>query len=350
MVAGGGDAVLAKPGDLLVPGDTPFGYYPLLAFDKDGTYVPVVTTAGDYKYLGDLEVDWDNKGNVVSWSGGPIRIAGGANPDAVASDPVFQAKIVEPVDEYVADLDANELAISQVDLEGRRDPAPDPGVRTSEVNLDNLTADALRWQADQLNEQFGVANPDVGIQNGGGIRNNNVIPAGPITELNTFEIAPFSNFVTITENVPREQFRQILERAVSAAPSSSGRFAQVSDFAFVYDDARTAQEINPDGTIATPGDRVTSIILDPDGVATVICCDGGNAVIPGADLTVASINFLAAGGDGYPFLDLPFTSLGATYQQALANYIIAPAADGGLNGTISAAGYPEGGEGRITVQ
>ena len=70
---------------------------------------------------------------------------------------------------------------------------------------------------------------------------------------------------------------------------------------------------------------------------------------PGADLTVATINFLAGGGDGYPFLGAPFTTLGATYQQALANYITAPLVDGGLAGTISAPDYAEGGVGRITA-
>ena len=55
-------------------------------------------------------------------------------------------------------------------------------------------------------------------------------------------------------------------------------------------------------------------------------------------------DFLARGGDQYPYRGAPFTLLGVTYQQALANYIQDPA---GLNGTITAAGYPVGGEGRI---
>jgi 5'-nucleotidase len=68
-------------------------------------------------------------------------------------------------------------------------------------------------------------------------------------------------------------------------------------------------------------------------------------VVAGPDLTIATIDFLARGGDEYPYRGAPFTTLGATYQQALANYIEDAA---GLNGTISAADYPFGGEGRIT--
>ncbi len=68
-------------------------------------------------------------------------------------------------------------------------------------------------------------------------------------------------------------------------------------------------------------------------------------VVQGAPaVTVATIDFLARGGDGYPFGGLPFTSLDVTYQQALRDYI----ADG-LGGHVTATQYPEAGTGRITA-
>jgi 5'-nucleotidase len=70
----------------------------------------------------------------------------------------------------------------------------------------------------------------------------------------------------------------------------------------------------------------------------------GGAVQDGADLVVATIDFLARGGDEYPFGDAPFTTLGVTYQQALFDYIAEE-----LGGVITAADYPEGGAGRITA-
>ena len=63
------------------------------------------------------------------------------------------------------------------------------------------------------------------------------------------------------------------------------------------------------------------------------------------DLNIATIDFLANGGDQYPYRGAPFTKLGVTYQQALVNYIV-----DGLSALITAADYPEGGEGRITEQ
>jgi 5'-nucleotidase len=74
----------------------------------------------------------------------------------------------------------------------------------------------------------------------------------------------------------------------------------------------------------------------------------GGAVVPGAPpVNIATIDFLAQGGDGYPFAGAPFTTVGVSYQQALFNFIID--GENGLNGVISAAQYPEGGQGRITI-
>jgi 5'-nucleotidase len=312
----------------------------MTATDMDGTEVPVVTTAGSYGYVGRLVVGFDKDGNVVGIgeNSGPVRVAGGDDPDAVEPDPEVQALVVAPVIAALDALASNVIGTSQVDLDGRRSEA-----RSRETNEGNLIADALRWQATELAASFGVAVPDVALQNGGGIRNDSIIPAGDITELDTFSMVPFPNFVTVLENISRSQFKEILENAVSRtqpgdAPGGTGRFAQVSGFRFEWSASGTAQVLNPDGTVATPGTRIQYVELD-DGPVIVI----GGAVVPGPDLTVATIDFLARGGDEYPYRGAPFTALGVTYQQAVANYIV-----DGLGGLITAADYPVGGEGRIT--
>ena len=280
MVAGGGDELLANPGDLLVPGDgPPFGSYPLTAIGGDGAVIPVVTTNGNYKYVGRLVVGFDQQGRVTTWdldNSGPVRVSGVA-PDAVPPDPDVEAQVVAPVADFVAALAANIIGLSEVDLDGRRSP----GVRTMETNEGNLIADSLRWQAEQLAASFGVPTPDVALQNGGGIRNDSIIPAGDISELDTFDMVPFSNFVTVLPDIPREQFKEILENAVSRTqpgdiPGGTGRFAQISGFTYEWSASGTAQELDADADVIVPGTRVETVILD-DGTEIVT----GGAVVLG---------------------------------------------------------------------
>jgi len=342
VIAGGGDEMLANPGDLLVPGDVlnPSLPYPLTATNADGATVPVITTSGDYKYVGKLVVGFDKAGNVVDIDedvSGPLRVSGVA-PDAVLPDPVVQSQVVDPVAAYVAALAANVIGQSQVALEGRRGPTP-PGVRTAETNLGNLLSDALLWQGQQLAGNFGVTPPNVALQNGGGIRNNSLIPAGSITELTTFAIAPFANFVSVVPNIPPAQFKEILENAVSRIPLADGRFAQVAGFSFTYDASAQAQVVDNAGNVLTPGFRVKDVELD-DGTQIVM----NGLLVPGAPaVSIATNDFSARGGDQWPFRGAPFTTIGVTYQQALSNFIQGP-----LAGLITAADYAEGGEGRIT--
>jgi 5'-nucleotidase len=342
VAAAGGDELLANDGDLLVPGhDAPFGPYPIMATDQDGKGVPVVTTAGHYGYLGKLVVTFDADGRLVEIddeASGPIRIALGDNPPAVQPDGQAQREVVDRLLSGLEGL-AQPIASSQVGLDGRRGE-----VRSRETNLGNLMSDSLLWQARRLAHDFGAATPVVAFLNGGGIRTDLVLPAGQIRELDTFDMAPFANLVTVIEEVSRSQFKDILENAVSRAVEGDteggiGRFAQVSGFSFDWSESGVAQVLSSDGSVKVPGTRVQRVVLDGGEVIV-----GGGRVESGPDLAVATLNFLARGGDEYPFRGAPFTTLGVSYQQALVNYLQFPA---GLDGTVTAADYPEGGEGRI---
>ena len=343
IIAGGGDELLANPGDLLLPGDEGliWGAYPQIAFNADGQMVPVVTTSGEYRYVGKLVVGFDKAGRVVAIDeerSGPVRVAtGDCNgylpcDDAVEPDPVMQAMVVDPVEAHLSALGQAVIGVSEVDLDGLRG-----SVRTMETSEGNLIADALRWQAGELAASFGVPLPDVALQNGGGIRNNTIIEAGDITLLDTFDMLPFANFLSLVPGVPRAQCKDVLENAGSRVELVDGRFAQISGFSYTRDPADTPQLLNDDGTVATPGTRVVDVVLD-DGTVIV----SGGAVVDGPPLNVATIDFLAQGGDQYPFRGAPYTTLGVTYQLALANYI-----EVGLSGLISAADYPWEGEDRI---
>ena len=339
IVAGGSGALLADANTVLLPGDgDPYGPYPLTATLSDGASVPIVTTPGDYTYVGRLVLTVDGDGNVtaIDETSGLRRVIGGDEADAVEPHPDVVAQVTTPVAAALDEMAATPVGTTEVPLDGRRSP----GIRTHETNQGNLLADALLWNAQRLAADFNVPQPSVAIQNGGGIRNDSVIPVGPISLLETFNISPFGNLVTVIEDVSAAQMKVLFENAVSRVESSSGRFAQVAGMILVYDPAGTPQEIGDDDTVTTEGTRVQSITLD-DGTALV--SDG--AVVDGApSIALVTLNFLANGGDQYLFGDGTRTHLGLTDQQSLAAYI-----SDGLGGTISATQYPEGGEGRITT-
>ena len=331
VIAGGGDDLLRNEGDTCMPDEEPVAPYPKWVDDATGTMVPVITAPGGYRCIGELNVTFDAGGNILAAEGRSIGVDFDVEPD-----PGVQASVIDPLTAAVSVIDAQVIGVSEVDLDGRR-----ASVRTTASNEGNLLADALRATATNLADSFGSPVPDVAVQNGGGIRNDAVIPAGDITTGTTWDIAPFRNFVVVGE-ISREVFHVLLEQAVDGIPGAGGQFAQASGFTLTYDPAAPAREIARDGDcslVGNPGERVREVVLD-DG--TVVVADG--AVVPGDPLVLTTINFLAGGGDCYPLADISFTNLGVTYQQALANYISAD-----LGGTITAADYPLDGGGRIVA-
>jgi 2',3'-cyclic-nucleotide 2'-phosphodiesterase (5'-nucleotidase family) len=337
-IAGGGDELLANHDTMLIPGDEEnvSATYPHLAADVDGKDVPVITTSGSYRYLGRLEVAFDASGEVLAATGDPIRVVRHGADDASAADPEIEERVTKQVEAALQELAASVVGESEVPLDGRRE-----SVRTRETNLGNLITDSLLAAAQRSGGDFGAGEVDIAIQNGGGIRNDSVLPAAPVTELDTFDVLPFPNFVTVIEGVNPERLKLIMENAVSALEDRGGRFAQIAGFTMAYDPAGAAQVSDEDGKVTASGDRVRSITLD-DG--TPIVAEG--EVVDGAPAVgLATIDFLARGGDQYPLGgDLDFTPLGVSYQQALSRYISED-----LDGTITAEDYPEGGSGRITT-
>jgi hypothetical protein len=245
---------------------------------------------------------------------------------------------------------ARELATSQVPLNGLRgavDPAGSvisAGVRTGETNLGDLTADAMLWRARRQAAALGVDSPQVALQNGGGIRNDSVIPAGSITELDAVEILAFADVLVVKEDIPADVFKSILETSVSEF--GHGRFGQWSGVIFSADPAAPGRVIDPNTcAVSVPGSRV----LDA-WVGGIQIFDGGGFVGPaGWTIDLATNDFLMRGGDCYDFGPGDFTTVGVTDQQALTQYLVTATADGGLGGTISAADYPVGGKGRIIL-
>jgi 5'-nucleotidase len=337
VVSGGGHELMTDPNALLLPSETkpnpPLNQYPVAVKDADGKSVLTLTANFGNRYVGVLNVSLDGDGKVIRDANGvPVvdagsgmnRVSGNAaDADRVTSDATLNQSVVTPVQQFIAALNAKIIGSSQVLLDGARGSAgtPEkftPGVRNAETNLGNLVADALRW----------VAGADVALQNGGGIRAG--VNAGNVSVGDTFNVLSFTNLVVAAKTMTAEQLRVILEHGFgNATPSGSadGRFPQLSGLKVVYDSARAF------------GSRILSLVLD-DG--TVLVKDG--KVVPNARMfSLATIDFLANGGDAYPFpsLGIDFENLvnTITYQEALELFITAPIDVGGLGGVISASQY-----------
>ncbi len=182
---------------------------------------------------------------------------GAPPPEALLAPAPVVLHLIRPfLDELRVRLD-HPIGEAAVDLNGDRND-----VRRRETNLGNLIADV--WRATQ--------GTDVGLQNGGGIRNS--IPAGTITLAQVLSVQPFGNTV-VTLSLTGAQLRAALENGVSRVEEGSGRFPQLSGVTLVYDSARPA------------GARVVEVRV------------GGRPLEDGRRYTLATNSFVGLGGDGY---------------------------------------------------
>jgi 5'-nucleotidase / UDP-sugar diphosphatase len=350
-IAGGGDDLLANPDDTLIGADQPVGTYPKPVEDSRGEDVLVVSTAGEYKYVGRLTVDFSRWGRVVRVDdsrSGPVRVSGTAtDPDFAPEDPVVKAQAVDPVLAFSAGLASQPVGTTEVLL--TRGTGNDP-IRRRESGFGNLVADSYLWKAQQLAAADPqVDEPQVAIANGGGIRAD--IPAGPINKAQTFATLPFFNQIVVVEDVGCEQLRQLLERGYSGLPGIAGQFANVAGMRVEVDPSQPVQVVSAAPapvTLVTPGQRIRNLWLmngTPQNPADDTQLVSNGAVVPGcAPVDLATVDFTARDGDRYPFTDqglTTFASVGAIYNQALEDYIMAPASAGGLGGVVTAAQYPQ---------
>jgi 5'-nucleotidase len=332
VISGGGHELMTDPDDLLINGGVAptFTTHPVYANDLDGKAVPLVTGHFGNRYVGEvnLTID-DNTGLVTSLdSTRMIRVSGAAaDADKVTGDAALNAAVVTPVLTYITALNSQVIGTTATKLNGPTHttctPAPclfNEGVRNAETGLGNLVADAMRF----------AGKTDVAIQNGGGIRTNIAVP-GNVTMGDTFNVLPFTNLVKRAPVMNATQLKDILEHSVSSASATgavNGKFAQISGMKVTYDTSKTARStvVSDVGT----GDRIRRVVLD-DGTVLI---DNGVVVSGARSFSFTTIDFTANGGDNYPFAangvlfeNDPFT---ITYQEALANLIKAPKANGGL--------------------
>ena len=233
----------------------------------------VIVQANEYnKFLGQLDVTFDEAGNVTNFVGEHHEVAAAAE-DAEA------VEILAPFKKEVEELKETEIGVeANVFLNGTRGEF---GIRLSETNLGNFITDGMLAKAKTINPDTTIA-----LQNGGGIRAS--IDQGPITYGEVLTVLPFGNALAIME-VTGQEIKEALEHSVREYPKENGGFLHVSGMFFNYDGK------------APVGDRVLSAFVDTGD-------NNFEELNLEETYTVATNTFTAKGGDG-------FASFGKAYEE-----------------------------------
>ncbi|MCB1340901.1 MAG: 5'-nucleotidase C-terminal domain-containing protein, partial [Pseudooceanicola sp.] len=239
------------------------GHSNTLLGSMDGAVGPYPTMVGNTaivsayaygKFLGELNVTFDDAGNITEAKGAPIIMDA-----AVAQDEGTVARIAEaakPLDEI-----RNKVVAETAEaIDGSKD-----NCRQVECAMGNLVADAMLARVKDQGIQIAIAN-------GGGLRAS--IDAGPVTMGEVLTVLPFQNTLS-TFQVTGAVVKEALENGVSQVEEGGGRFAQVAGMTYTFDPAQPA------------GSRVSDVMV------------GGAPLEMDKVYGVVSNNYVRTGGDGY---------------------------------------------------
>ena len=223
----------------------------------------LIASANEYEnYVGVVTVGFDVDNKVVEKTASLIDKETAVEEYSPAEDVAAKIAEIEAEQGKVLDVVVASIGYSL-------SSAREPGVRTQEMPLGNLVADAIK----------AGTGAKLALTNGGGLRAD--INEGDITVRDVIAVLPFGNY-GVTKYVTPVQLKSLLENGVNSAPAAVGKFPQIAGFSFAYNPALPA------------GSRVTEITID------------GKAV----DLTdtvtkylLATNDFMAVGGDEYTALE-----------------------------------------------
>jgi 2',3'-cyclic-nucleotide 2'-phosphodiesterase (5'-nucleotidase family) len=230
----------------------------------------------------------------------------------VTADPAIQARI-DQLNAQLAPILGTVIGSSTKYIP-RADQCGGSTGRTCESLVGNVVTDAMRTRYSPIGVQFAITNS-------GGLRAdltcpttdnpNDFCPAYtpppyPISRGQALTVLPFGNIV-VTLNVNGAELKTMLENGVSRMPAVDGRFPQVSGLCFTYDIAAAA------------GSRVTgAVVANPDGTCSATPVD----LTAATTYKIAENDFMASGGDGYPFFT-PRVTTQEIMDQVTADYITA---------------------------
>ncbi|MEM6742274.1 MAG: bifunctional metallophosphatase/5'-nucleotidase, partial [Pseudomonadota bacterium] len=261
------------------------GPYPVMADGADGVQVPIVQAYAYSKYVGELELVFDDAGVVVSAEGDAHVLDASVEADAGVAARV--AELAGPIEE----LKATVVGATSAPIDGARESC-----RAGECEMGNLVADAM---LDRVADQ-GVT---LAIQNGGGLRAS--IDAGEVTMGEVLTVLPFQNTLA-TFRLSGAGVVAALENGVGRVEDGAGRFPQVAGLRYTWDPALPA------------GERIVSVEVKDGG--------GWAPIDPEAVYGVVTNNYMRGGGDGYDVFatdGMDAYDFGPGLEQVVADYIAA---------------------------
>lgn len=262
--------------------DKAAGPYPVMV----GT-TAIVQAYAYGKYLGELNVTFDDEGVITEATGNPITLDGGVAEDKATKDRVTE--MAAPLDEIRNKVVAQSGGL----INGDR------GVcRLEECAMGNLIAESM---LDRVKDQ-GI---DIAVANSGGIRAS--IDEGEVTMGEVLSVLPFQNTLS-TFQTKGQTIIDALENGVSQVEEVKGRFPQVAGLKFTWDPS-----------VAPNEGRIKEVMVKQD--------DGSFAPIdPEATYGVVTNNFVRNGGDGYSMFATEAMNaydFGPDLADVLAEYMIA---------------------------
>ncbi|XP_065338966.1 snake venom 5'-nucleotidase-like [Cloeon dipterum] len=282
--------------------EIPSGLYPTMMKQASGKLVPVVQAYAYTKYMGMLNMTFDENGEIVTVEGNPILL-----DFNIKEDPAILAEL-KPWANKVANLTKERIGKTMVFLNGSQSAC-----RMEECNLGNLIADSFVYHNARSYSGQGWTDAPIAIQNGGGIRNSidKSSDTGYVTMEDVLAVLPFQSGI-IKMKLKGTYLLEALEESVRyydfAGTEAPGRFLQYSGLNVVYDMKKP------------PGERVKS--------ATARC---GNCRVPvfypldpEETYTLIMSTYLSDGGDGFRVFSnhgINKSTLDAEESSIFADYI-----------------------------
>ena len=241
------------------------------------------------KFLGELNVTFDDEGNITKAEGEPLIMDAAVTEDQPTVDRIAEA--AKPLEE-IRNRVVAEIAEA---IDGERG-----NCRAQECSMGNLVADAM---LDRVKDQ-GI---DVAIANSGGLRAS--IDAGEVTMGEVLTVLPFQNTLS-TFQVTGAQLIEALENGVSQHEEGAGRFPQVAGMSFAFDPKAEAGSRISDVMVAgEPIDlektygAVSNNYVRNGGDGYAMFKDAANAYDYGPDLADVTAEYLAKDGTYKPYTD-----------------------------------------------